>query len=113
MLWLYRITIDSVYERDRSERAMGAAAAERSVFAYTTERRVHSPAEWQRSWEPAGRLLVHIDRGVSEGEVLVRLPKPRQQLQPHRVRQRAQRAYQALVRFGHPDILATFRTTSM
>lgn len=63
MLWLYRITVDSVYERDRSERAMGASAARRSVFAYATERRVHDPASGAHGWEPAGRLLVHIDRG--------------------------------------------------
>lgn len=63
MLWLYRVTIDSVYERDRSEREMGAAAAERAVLAYTTWARIRDSAEGSQSWEPAGRLLVHVDRG--------------------------------------------------
>ncbi|WP_051300016.1 hypothetical protein [Actinomadura rifamycini] len=63
MLWLYRITVDSVYERDRSERALAAASARRSVFAFTTERQAHGSASGAPGWTPAGRLLVHIDRG--------------------------------------------------
>jgi hypothetical protein len=65
MLWLYRFTLDSVYERDRSERAMGAATSERSVFAYTTERRAHGPTSRGRRWARSGRLFVHIERGES------------------------------------------------
>ncbi|MEV0024670.1 alpha-1,2-mannosidase [Streptomyces atroolivaceus] len=59
MLWLYRVTLDSVYERGRSERAMAADAARNTVFAYTTER--CEPFTW--SWEPGPRLLFHVDRG--------------------------------------------------
>ncbi|MER5551362.1 alpha-1,2-mannosidase [Streptomyces sp. NPDC002793] len=59
MLWLYRVTLDSVYERGRSERAMAADAARHTVFAYTTER----CAPFTSSWEPGPRLLFHIDRG--------------------------------------------------
>ena len=59
MLWLYRITLDSVYERDRSERAMGARAAERAVFAFRTERRPVGAEDWV----PAPRLHLHIERG--------------------------------------------------
>ncbi|MFI9583633.1 alpha-1,2-mannosidase [Streptomyces sp. NPDC052236] len=59
MLWLYRVTLDSVYERGRSERAMAAEAARESVFAYRTERR----APYSSSWEPGPRLLFHVDRG--------------------------------------------------
>ena len=59
MLWLYRITLDSVYERDRSERAMGAKAAEQAVFAFRTERR---PAG-SEDWVPAPRLHLYIERG--------------------------------------------------
>jgi hypothetical protein len=67
MLWLYHVTADSVYERDRSEREMAAAAAGRPVLAYTTWTRRHGATQdsghgWS-SWEPAGRLLVHVDRG--------------------------------------------------
>ncbi|OOC52840.1 MULTISPECIES: hypothetical protein [Nocardiopsis] len=63
MLWLYRVSVDSVHERGRAARAMASAADERSVLRYTTRRRVHSPAGEERRWEPAGRLLVHVDRG--------------------------------------------------
>ncbi|GAB3464965.1 hypothetical protein GCM10027570_53190 [Streptomonospora sediminis] len=56
-LRLYRITLDPVYERGRSERAMAAAAAERSVFVYTTRRH---PADGAAA---TGRLVVHVDRG--------------------------------------------------
>jgi hypothetical protein len=59
MLWLYRVTLDSVYERGRSERAMAAEAAQDSVFAYHTERR----APYSSSWESGPRLLFHVDRG--------------------------------------------------
>ncbi|HWU08336.1 MAG TPA: alpha-1,2-mannosidase, partial [Streptomyces sp.] len=59
MLWLYRVTLDSVYERGRSERAMAAEAARDTVFAYTTERR----EPFTSSWRPGPRLLFHVDRG--------------------------------------------------
>ncbi|CAL9341590.1 alpha-1,2-mannosidase [Streptomyces sp. enrichment culture] len=61
MLWLYRVTLDPVWERGRSERARTAAAARDSVFAYRTELRpAHSSSA---HWQPAPRLLFHIDRG--------------------------------------------------
>jgi len=59
MLWLYRVTLDSVYERGRSERAMAAEAARDTVFAYTTERR----EPFTSSWTSGPRLLFHVDRG--------------------------------------------------
>lgn len=59
MLWLYRITLDSVYERDRSERAMGAKAAERAVFSFRTERRAVGAADWT----DAGPLRLYVERG--------------------------------------------------
>ncbi|MGW0781401.1 alpha-1,2-mannosidase [Streptomyces sp. NPDC002913] len=58
-LWLYRVTLDSVYARGRSERALAARAARDTVFAYATERR----APFTSSWEPGPRLLFHVDRG--------------------------------------------------
>lgn len=60
MLWLYRITLDPVYERDRSERAMAAASAEQSVFRYTTRRK---GGEAEEGLPPTGSLVVHVDRG--------------------------------------------------
>ncbi|GAA4895578.1 hypothetical protein [Streptomonospora salina] len=59
-LWLYRITLDPVYERGRSERAMAAAAAEQSVLRYTT-RRKGSDADWEP--QSTGSLVIHVDRG--------------------------------------------------
>ncbi|MGW9557301.1 hypothetical protein ACWGSK_22640 [Nocardiopsis sp. NPDC055551] len=63
MLWLYRISVDSIDERDRSVRAMLAAADRRSVLRYTTRKRVHSTQGPQQQWETAERLLVYVDRG--------------------------------------------------
>lgn len=64
MLWLYRITLDPVYERGRSERARAAEAARDSVFAYRTERRpAHSSPNSSTAWQAAPPLLFHIDRG--------------------------------------------------
>jgi hypothetical protein len=59
MLWLYRITLDSIDERGRSERALAAQAARDSVFAYRTELRAPFSAS---PWQPAPPLLFHIDR---------------------------------------------------
>ncbi|MFG2511783.1 discoidin domain-containing protein [Streptomyces sp. NPDC048584] len=60
MLWLYRITLDPVWERGRSERARTAEAARDSVFTYDTELR---PAHASSArWQAAPRLLFHIDR---------------------------------------------------
>lgn len=47
MFWLYRVTLDSVYERGRSERAMAAEAARDTVFTYTTERRLPFTSTWR------------------------------------------------------------------
>ncbi|SIO85026.1 hypothetical protein [Nocardiopsis sp. JB363] len=63
MLWLYRISLDSIDERDRSVRAMLAAADQRSVLRYTTRKRVQSAEGSEQRWEPGGRLLVYVDRG--------------------------------------------------
>ncbi|GGQ80053.1 discoidin domain-containing protein [Streptomyces pilosus] len=61
MLWLYRVTLDPVRERGRSERARTAEAARDAVFSYRTERRpAHSATA---SWQAAPRLLFHLDRG--------------------------------------------------
>lgn len=60
MLWLYRITLDPVWERGRSERARTAEAARDSVFTYRTELRpAHSSSA---PWQEAPRLLFHVDR---------------------------------------------------
>lgn len=60
MLWLYRVTLDPVWERGRSERARTAEAARDSVFTYRTELR---PAHASSApWQPAHPLLFHLDR---------------------------------------------------
>ena len=63
MLWLYRISVDSIDERDRSVRAMFAAADQRSVLSYTTRKRVHSTEGSEQQWETAEPLLLYVDRG--------------------------------------------------
>ncbi|KOV24400.1 alpha-1,2-mannosidase [Streptomyces heliomycini] len=60
MLRLYRITLDPVRERGRSERARAAEAARDSVFTYRTEIRPAHAAF--APWQAAQRLLFHIDR---------------------------------------------------
>ncbi|MFE6286188.1 alpha-1,2-mannosidase [Streptomyces sp. NPDC057877] len=61
MLWLYRITLDPVWERGRSERARAAEAARDTVFTYRTELRpAHSSSA---PWQAAPRLFFHVDRG--------------------------------------------------
>ncbi|WP_320780062.1 alpha-1,2-mannosidase [Streptomyces sp. CRN 30] len=62
MFWLYRVTLDSVAERGRSERARAAEAARNTVFGYRTERRAPFSAA-SSSWESAPPLLFHVDRG--------------------------------------------------
>nr|WP_171397076.1 discoidin domain-containing protein [Streptomyces asoensis] len=60
-LRLYRITLDSVDERGRSERALAAQAARNSVFAFRTEIRA-AHASSTTSWHEAPRLVFHLDR---------------------------------------------------
>lgn len=61
MFWLYGVTLDPVAERGRSERSRAAEAIRDSVFIFRTERRV--PHSASSSWQPASRLVFHIDRG--------------------------------------------------
>ncbi|MFE7933301.1 discoidin domain-containing protein [Streptomyces sp. NPDC057456] len=61
MLRLYRITLDSIDERGRSERALAAQAARNSVFAFRTELRAAHAAS-STPWEAAPRLVFHLDR---------------------------------------------------
>ncbi|MGW0871895.1 discoidin domain-containing protein [Streptomyces sp. NPDC002740] len=60
-LRLYRITLDSVDERGRSERALAAEAARNSVFAFRTELRA-AHASPSTPWQEAPRLVFHLDR---------------------------------------------------
>ena len=60
LLWLYRITVDTVQNRAGAARALRRETAEAgSALAFRTERRV-SGAD---SWLPAPRVLVSVDRG--------------------------------------------------
>ncbi|MDX3850244.1 alpha-1,2-mannosidase [Streptomyces sp. AK02-01A] len=59
LLRLTTITLDPAQDSGRARRAMAARASTRSVFAFATEHRPVNSAGWQ----PASRLLFHIDRG--------------------------------------------------
>lgn len=59
LLRLTTITLDPAQDAGRARRAMAARASTRSVFAFDTEQRPANSAAWQ----PASRLLFHIDRG--------------------------------------------------
>jgi lectin domain-containing protein/SMI1/KNR4 family protein SUKH-1 len=59
-LWVYRITVDTVENRGGAVRAMRRAVGEAAaVCAFSAQRR---PAGVD-AWQPAPRVLVHIDRG--------------------------------------------------
>ncbi|MER6953181.1 alpha-1,2-mannosidase [Streptomyces sp. NPDC000618] len=59
LLRLAAVTLDPAQDSGRARRAMAARASTRSVFAFDTEQRPVGSAGWQ----PAARLLFHIDRG--------------------------------------------------
>jgi OAA-family lectin sugar binding domain len=59
MLWLYQITVDEVFDRGRSARAIDRRAAEQPVLRYATRL---APAEGGR-WEPGPDVLAYVDRG--------------------------------------------------
>ncbi|MEW2403227.1 alpha-1,2-mannosidase [Streptomyces sp. NPDC046862] len=59
LLRLRAVTVDPAHDRDRSERAMAARAAHRSVVAFGTEFR----APGATTWQTAAQLLFHIDSG--------------------------------------------------
>ncbi|OQD56638.1 hypothetical protein BM536_010785 [Streptomyces phaeoluteigriseus] len=63
LLRLRAVTVDPAHDRERSERAMAARAAGRSVVAFTTE--VRAPGS--TAWQPASRLLFHIE-SIDSGE---------------------------------------------
>ncbi|MDH6109586.1 hypothetical protein P3T36_000357 [Kitasatospora sp. MAP12-15] len=58
-LWLYRVLLESVADRDGAERAWLADAAEESLLTYDTYRR----AADGDSWEPGPPLRVYLDSG--------------------------------------------------
>jgi hypothetical protein len=58
-LWLYRITLEEVFDRGAAARAMAVAAARESVFTYRTE---HRPAD-AAGWTGGPELRVYVDRG--------------------------------------------------
>jgi hypothetical protein len=58
-LWLYRITVEEVFDRGAAQRAMAADAVREAVFTYATEHR--SPDEGR--WTEGPRLRIHVDRG--------------------------------------------------
>ncbi|GHF21474.1 hypothetical protein GCM10014715_89490 [Streptomyces spiralis] len=61
LLRLRAVTVNPEHDKNRSERDMAVRAATRSVFAFSTERRV--PGAGPGGWQPGPRLLFHIHRG--------------------------------------------------
>ncbi|MFD5748649.1 alpha-1,2-mannosidase [Streptomyces sp. NPDC127033] len=59
LLRLRAVTVDPAHDSGRAERALAARSAGRSVLAFSTERRARGAVAWQ----PAPRLLFHIDGG--------------------------------------------------
>jgi hypothetical protein len=58
-LWLYRVTLEEVFDRGAAARALAAVDARAAVFAYDTELGVAQSA----GWTPGPRLHVYIERG--------------------------------------------------
>ncbi len=56
LIWLYRITLDPVFERDRSAKALRAAGTVDEVLVYRTEVRAAGDLEWH----PHERLEVFL-----------------------------------------------------
>jgi len=59
MLWLYRVLLESVWDRDAAERAMLAERAGDCVWVFTTS----SCEAHGGSWEPGPDLRFHLDEG--------------------------------------------------
>ncbi|MGQ5262089.1 hypothetical protein ACTWLT_15180 [Micromonospora sp. ZYX-F-536] len=59
MLWIYRITIDAVFDRGRSARAIEHREAEEPVLRYSTRR---LPARGG-AWQPGPAVIAYVDRG--------------------------------------------------
>lgn len=61
MLWLYRVLIESVWDRDAAERALLAEHAAQSTFTFAARTLTGDDSAWQ----PAGTLRFQIDEGQS------------------------------------------------
>jgi len=59
MLWLYRVTIDAVFDRGRSARAIDRREAEEPILRYATRLLPDEDAAWQ----PGPTVVVYVDRG--------------------------------------------------
>lgn len=59
MLWLYRITIDAVFDRGRSARAIDQHEVEEPVLRYATRL---LPDE-HSGWRPGPAVIAYVDRG--------------------------------------------------
>ncbi|GAB7036425.1 MULTISPECIES: hypothetical protein [Catenuloplanes] len=57
MLWLYRVTVDSVWERDRSAHALDRHAAEKPLLRYATRTLAG------RGWQPGPPVLAYVGTG--------------------------------------------------
>ncbi|HEY3869723.1 MAG TPA: hypothetical protein VGM10_15275 [Actinocrinis sp.] len=58
-LWLYRVTLEEVFDRGAAARALAAEGARAAVLAYDTEVGIAQGG----AWTPGPRLHVYIERG--------------------------------------------------
>lgn len=58
-LWLYRVTLEEVFDRGAAARALAAESAHAAVLVYDTELGIAQGA----AWTPGARLHVYIERG--------------------------------------------------
>jgi hypothetical protein len=59
MLWLYQITIDQVFDRGRSARAIDQHTAEKPVLRYATRNLQPGDGDWR----PGPDFIAYVDRG--------------------------------------------------
>ncbi|WP_033344319.1 hypothetical protein [Catenuloplanes japonicus] len=57
MLWLYQLTIDSVWERDRAAHALDLSAFEKPLLRYATRTLIDD------DWQPGASILAFVDAG--------------------------------------------------
>jgi len=61
MLWIYRITIDAVFDRGRSARAIDRREAEEPVLRYETD--LLPADDDDADWQPGPAVIAYVDRG--------------------------------------------------
>ncbi|GIE65959.1 hypothetical protein [Actinoplanes palleronii] len=63
MLWLYRITVDAVFDRGRSARAIDRREAEAPVLLFETRLLPADVDDDDEAWLPGPEVIAYVDRG--------------------------------------------------